>query len=138
MHLVDVAAPSFEELFARYTMIRRELEAFGHGLADKPEILVLSKSDQLAPDRCAAYQERLAQATGQRVYVLSSWDGTGVAEVLAACFDQFGGCVAGFEGFGVVASSGAVRGGRGLCFWRRMTETPQRRYGTTRRKTRPG
>ncbi len=90
VHLVDVAAPSFDELFARYTMIRRELEAFGHGLADKPEILVLSKSDQLTPDpdRCAAYQKGLAQATGQRVYVLSSWDGTGVDEVLAACFAQ--------------------------------------------------
>ena len=44
LHLVDGALPDVADA---YHVIRRELEAYGHGLADKLEIVVLNKIDML-------------------------------------------------------------------------------------------
>src|SRR6202008_5149507 len=47
LHLVDGLS---EDAGHAYRTVRGELEAYGHGLADKPEILALTKSDALAPE----------------------------------------------------------------------------------------
>ena len=46
LHLVDGTG---EHAGKAYKTVRHELEAYGHGLADKPEIVALSKADALTP-----------------------------------------------------------------------------------------
>ncbi len=48
LHLVD---GTLDDVAAAYRTIRRELAAYGHGLADKPEIVGLNKIDALDPER---------------------------------------------------------------------------------------
>src|SRR6516162_5396893 len=47
LHLVDGTS---EHAGKAYATVRRELEAYAHGLADKPEVLALSKADALSPE----------------------------------------------------------------------------------------
>jgi len=81
LHLVD--ATSADPL-ADYLTVRRELAAYGHGLADKPEIVAISKTDAADADQVAAIQTRLATAAGSRALGVSSVSGEGVTEVLRA------------------------------------------------------
>ncbi len=86
LHLVDATEP---DLTAHYRTVRRELEAYGHGLADKPEIVGLNKIDALTPEEIKAKRASLARVArqlspGARVMALSGVAGTGVPEVLRA------------------------------------------------------
>ncbi len=64
MHLVDpTAGPRTSQPAA--TTINRELELHGGGLADRPQIVVLSKFDQIPADERAALLEALGR--GPRV-----------------------------------------------------------------------
>jgi GTPase len=79
LHLVDGTG---EDAGAAYEMVRRELSAYGHGLADKPEIVALNKADALRPDDIARQCARLRDATGKSVLVVSAVSGQGVPDVL--------------------------------------------------------
>ena len=48
--------------------MRAELSAYGHGLADKPEIVALNKADALSADEIKQQAARL-QARGEEVAV---------------------------------------------------------------------
>ncbi len=80
LHLVDGTA---EDPAEAYRTVRAELEAYGHGLAEKAEIVALNKSDALAPDEVASRRQALAAAAGKPVLELSGVSGQGVAEALA-------------------------------------------------------
>ena len=58
LHLVDGTG---EHAGKDYKTVRHELEAYGHGLADKPEIVALSKADALSA-RAAQGAGRAAEA----------------------------------------------------------------------------
>jgi GTP-binding protein len=79
LHLVDGTG---EDAGQAYETIRREIEAYGHGLAEKPELVALSKVDALAPELLAAQLESLAGASRQMPIALSSASGAGVEETL--------------------------------------------------------
>jgi GTP-binding protein len=79
LHLVDGTA---EDVVAAYKTVRRELDAYGGGLADKPEIVGLNKSDSLSEADICAKQAALAAATDSPVLVMSGVSGRGVTEVL--------------------------------------------------------
>jgi GTPase len=81
LHLVDGAG---DDAGHAYKTVRRELEAYGHGLTGKPEIVALSKADALTPEMLKAQLARLKQAARQTPLVLSSASGRGVPEVLRA------------------------------------------------------
>ena len=81
IHLVDGTQ---EDVAQAYRTVRAELEAYGHGLAAKPEIVCLNKVDALAEDRRATQHESLAAASGAAVHLLSGVAGEGVRELLAA------------------------------------------------------
>src|SRR3990167_2010747 len=51
LHLVSADQ---DDSLAAYKEVRREMEAFGHGLALKREIVVLSKTDLVSPEVCKA------------------------------------------------------------------------------------
>jgi GTPase len=80
IHLVDGTAEAPEDA---YRIVRDELEAYGHGLAEKPEILCLNKCDALTPDVIAERRARLEQASGQPVRCISGVSKQGIDAILA-------------------------------------------------------
>ena len=65
-------------------VVRHELEAYGHGLADKPEIVALSKADALSPEQIKGQVARLKRAAGKTPLILTAAAQQGVPEVLRA------------------------------------------------------
>ena len=81
LHLID----GTQSTIARaYKTIRRELEAYGHGLADKPEIVALNKIDAIAKPELARKKAALEKASGAKVHLISGVSGEGVNDVLRA------------------------------------------------------
>ncbi|RIK84997.1 MAG: GTPase ObgE [Hyphomicrobiales bacterium] len=67
-----------------YRTVRRELEAYGHGLAGKPEIVALSQADTLDADARKKKLASLRRAAGRPPILLSAVSGEGVEEALRA------------------------------------------------------
>ena len=61
--------------------MRHELEAYGGGLADKPEIVALNKIDALTPAEANRKRAALARAIGREVRLVSGVSGAGVREL---------------------------------------------------------
>ncbi|WP_336488171.1 GTPase ObgE [Methylobacterium nigriterrae] len=81
LHLVDGTS---EHAGKTYKLVRGEIEAYGHALAEKPEIVALSKADALDPDTLKEQVARLKRAAKRAPLVLSSASGQGVPEALRA------------------------------------------------------
>jgi GTP-binding protein len=81
LHLVEGTS---EHAGKAYKIVRGELAAYGHGLAEKPEIVALSKADALDPDTLKEQVARLKRAAKRAPVVLSSASGQGVQEALRA------------------------------------------------------
>ena len=81
LHLVDGTLADAGEA---YRTVRAELSAYGHELAEKPEIVALTKADAL--DAAAIKQQvaRLQRAAKKTPFVVSAVSGDGVADVLRA------------------------------------------------------
>jgi len=79
LHLVD---GTVEHAGNAYKVVRDELDAYGHGLADKPEIVALSKADALTPEQIKEQVGRLKRAAKKTPLVLSAHSGSGVTEAL--------------------------------------------------------
>src|SRR5438045_4169022 len=75
-----------EDVVGAYRTIRHELVDYGHGLAEKPEIVGLNKIDAIDPEaveeKCRALN-RAARA-GTQVLPLSGVSGAGLSQVLGA------------------------------------------------------
>jgi GTP-binding protein len=81
LHLVDGTS---EHAGKAYKTVRAELEAYGHGLEDKPEIVALSKIDALDAATRKDQMARLKRAARQTPLALSAASGEGVQEALRA------------------------------------------------------
>ncbi|WP_297492095.1 GTPase ObgE [Acidocella sp.] len=81
LHLIDGSAGSVVDA---WRMIRAELQAYGGGLAEKPEIIVLNKTDAMTPREFSSRRAALAKASGAPVMGISAAGGQGVKEVLRA------------------------------------------------------
>jgi len=83
LHLIDGTE---DDVVGAYRTIRRELADYGHGLADKPEIIGLNKIDAMDPSSVAQKCRALARAArrGASVLPLSGVSGAGLAPVIAA------------------------------------------------------
>ncbi|HUG62303.1 MAG TPA: GTPase ObgE [Methylomirabilota bacterium] len=79
LHLVDATS---EDVVADYRVVRGELEAYGGGLDEKPEIVALSKVDLAPEDDLKENSKRLKRAAGSTPLLLSSATGKGVTDVL--------------------------------------------------------
>jgi len=81
LHLVDGTAG---DAGTAYNTVRAELQAYGHGLADKPEIIALSKADALGADETKRQVTALRRAAKKKPLVMSAVSGAGVPDVLRA------------------------------------------------------
>jgi GTPase len=84
LHLVDGTA---QHAGQAYRTVRAELEAYGHGLAEKLEIVALNKADAMAADEIKQQVGRLKRAARKTPLVVSAATGIGVPEVLRALFE---------------------------------------------------
>lgn len=80
LHLIDGTT---EDIAESYHVIRRELEEYGWGLSEKPEIIALSKIDAMQPEDIAEKLEILKKLSGHtHVYGISGVSRTGIEPVL--------------------------------------------------------
>jgi len=81
LHLVDATG---EDAGQAWKTVRQELEAYGHELAEKPEIVALTKIDALTPDVIAEQKKKLKRAAKKEPLLLSAHSGAGVEDALRA------------------------------------------------------
>ncbi len=81
LHLVEGTS---EHAGKAYKTVRNELAAYGEGLAEKPEIVALSKVDALTPEMLKEQLARLKRACKRTPIVLSAASGEGVEAALRA------------------------------------------------------
>ena len=79
LHLIDITQ---EDIASAYKTIRAELKAYGQGLAKKPEIIALNKSDALTPEEAEEKRAALAKKIRKKVYLVSGVSRQGVETVL--------------------------------------------------------
>ncbi|MBC6983644.1 GTPase ObgE [Caulobacter sp. 17J80-11] len=85
VHLVDGTQ---DDVAGAYRTIRGELEAYGEGLAERPELLALNKADALTPELRDEKLAELEAAAGKRPFVISGVSGEGVTELLRAAWGE--------------------------------------------------
>lgn len=78
VHLIDCAE---EDPVATYKTVREELESYADVLIDKPEIVVLSKADQLLPEMVEEQREILEKGIGKKVHVVSGVTQQGIKDI---------------------------------------------------------
>jgi GTPase len=79
LHLVEGTS---EHAGRAYKIVRKELEAYGHGLAEKPEVVALSKADALDEETLKEQVARLKRAAKRTPLVISSVSGRGMQGAL--------------------------------------------------------
>jgi len=84
LHLIDGSAGNVVQA---WRTVRHELESYGGGLADKPEIIGLNKADAMTPREASARAAALRKASGRPVMLLSGATSQGVPQVLRALAD---------------------------------------------------
>ena len=81
LHMVDATS---DDPVEAYEIVRGEVEAYGAGLIDKPEILALSKADAVPKDEMKKKARALKKAAGVQPLIVSAATGEGVPEALRA------------------------------------------------------
>ena len=84
LHLIDGTQADPADA---YRTIRHELEGYGHGLTEKPEIVALNKADAMTPQARASRVKALERACGGPVLLISGATGDGVPAALRALAD---------------------------------------------------
>jgi len=79
VHLVEPLPPDGSNPLNNYQILRRELELHGRGLADKPEIIAVSKAELTGSE---AVRERLEQELGREVLAISSVTGKSLSQLV--------------------------------------------------------
>lgn len=85
VHLVDGTQ---EDVADAYRTVRGELEAYGEGLDEKLELVVLNKIDALSPDELTERSVALAAVSGRPVATVSGVTGDGVKSLLGAVWRE--------------------------------------------------
>jgi GTP-binding protein len=81
LHIIDATG---EDIAYAYTTIRKELEEYGEGLADKKEIIALNKIDALDDELVEMLTEELKVVTKSPIMPISGVSGQGVDLLLRA------------------------------------------------------
>jgi GTP-binding protein len=84
LHLVDGAAGHVAQA---WRTVREELQAYGGGLADKPEIVAMNKIDAMTPREITSRRAALSRACGQEVMLISGVTRSGVSDLTRVLMD---------------------------------------------------
>ncbi len=87
LHLVDATGDNPVE---NYRIVRGELDAYGAGLTDKPEVIALNKIDAVDAAEVKKVAARLRRASKAEVMLLSGAAGTGLEAVLDRLVEVIG------------------------------------------------
>lgn len=79
LHLVDVTSP---DPIADYQTIQQELQAYGRGLAERPQILALNKVDAVDEETAEAITQKLTDLSQTSVFLISAVTRRGLEELL--------------------------------------------------------
>ncbi|MFP4314184.1 MAG: GTPase ObgE [Alphaproteobacteria bacterium] len=79
LHLIDCTQ---DDIIGAYKTIRHELREYAQDVADKKEIIALTKVDALGPELAADQAQILQQETGLEVHQVSSVSGEGIKDML--------------------------------------------------------
>lgn len=85
LHLIDGTQ---DDIVEAYKIIRGELEAYGEGLAEKPELVALNKCDALGPELAADQARILEDAIGKKVHQISAIANMGMKDVLYPMWNE--------------------------------------------------
>ncbi|MEK7135756.1 MAG: GTPase ObgE, partial [Patescibacteria group bacterium] len=72
--LLHLVSADQDDPIAAYGEVHKEIELFGHGLAKKREIIILSKIDLISRGECETKMQLLARETGREVLKVSVKD----------------------------------------------------------------
>jgi GTPase len=81
LHLIDA---TLDDVVSAWRTIRGELEAYGHGLAEKAELIALNKADAVPAAEMEKKRKALKRASRREPMVMSAATGGGVDKVMAA------------------------------------------------------
>ncbi|GAA4052083.1 Obg family GTPase CgtA [Parerythrobacter jejuensis] len=81
IHLVDISGDDPAEAFRT---VNAELEAYGAGLHEKPQLVALNKLDLADEELAAAFAEELLEAGADEVFAVSGATGAGLEPLLDA------------------------------------------------------
>ncbi|MCR0980905.1 GTPase ObgE [Roseomonas populi] len=84
LHLIDGTQADPAEA---YRTVRAELEGYGGGLSEKPEVVALNKMDAMTPQAKTSRIKALARAVGKEPLLISGATGEGVPGVLRILAD---------------------------------------------------
>ena len=87
IHLVDGGA---ENVVADWRVVIEELQAYGHGLDQRPRMLVLNKRELLDPEELSERVQALEAASGLKVLVISAAMAEGLEALLQAVWNELG------------------------------------------------
>jgi GTP-binding protein len=87
LHLVDAAG---DDPVGAWRVVRGELDSYGAGLADKPELIALSRTDLVEPKQLAKVARALEKAAGVKPFPISAPIGEGIEPLLDAIVEGLG------------------------------------------------
>ena len=87
LHLVDATG---DNPVKNWRIVRRELEAYGGGLTDKPEVIALNKIDALDAMDVKTLATKLKRASKAQVMLMSGASGDGIDAVLDRLLAEIG------------------------------------------------
>ena len=80
IHLVDAGS---EDPVADLNVVQQELEAYGHGLMDRPRLLVINKQELVSDEHLPSLRRDLEATSGRPVLCISAAMGTNLEQLLA-------------------------------------------------------
>lgn len=84
VHLVDGTG---EDVAEDYRTVRRELDSYGAGLGNKPQVVALNKVDAMTPEQIAERRAALETVSGVPISLTSGVSRAGIDEVLGHAYD---------------------------------------------------
>jgi GTP-binding protein len=87
LHLVDA---SDEDPGEAWRVVRGEIESYGSGLEDKPEVIALTKTDLLDDKQRAKVIKALGKETGAQLFAISAPLGEGMEPLLDSIIERLG------------------------------------------------
>jgi GTP-binding protein len=87
LHLIDGSA---EDPVEGWRVVRGEIDSYGAGLADKPEVIALTKADLLDDKKRAKIVKVLEKESGARVFPISAPLEDGMEPLLDAIIERLG------------------------------------------------